>query len=140
MKITGIEWDEDIIAVLLYERDIALIFGIPLSLFASKDHWCWISENLGIYSVESGYYLLPHLKGGQLDSSWFWRRLWNLKIPPKVKKIIWHAMSHCILVQTLLKWRHAQNPVECPICNGPSETVVHAFVQYSFVTQCLNRL
>ena len=56
-----------------------------------------------MYSVKSGYQLLCELddqnRASGLDMSSmkaFWRRLWKMKVPNKIKKFLWHACSEAL--------------------------------------------
>ena len=63
--------------------------------------------------------------GSRGQVSW-WRKLWNLSIPPKVKMIIWRACLDWIPTYHNLR-RHGV-PVShgCPSCGGDMETSLHA--------------
>lgn len=64
------------------ERDLMLIATIPVQL-NEPDSWYWKKDKMGRYTVKSAYTMLQEKKHGQhsSDSSGFWKRLWNLKIP-----------------------------------------------------------
>lgn len=89
---TGVkEWDTDVIADLFTERDQMLILGIPLSHRQEEDRRYWGREGNGLFLVKSAFKLIQNLKGGWVSNanSGFWRRMWNLKIPPKVKSFFY---------------------------------------------------
>ncbi|XP_062088932.1 uncharacterized protein LOC133795500 [Humulus lupulus] len=60
------------------------------------------------YTVKSAYHLLQYLKEDQhLDAdSAFWRKLWSLKVPPKVKNFFWNALTGCLPTRVLLRLKH----------------------------------
>lgn len=81
-------WDRDLILDMFNDRDASMILSIPLNT-EEEDSWFWRHEKLGHYSVKSAYALIQQgktISNGQ-DNSSFWRCLWNLKIPPKIKKL-----------------------------------------------------
>lgn len=79
-------WDVDLLHDLFTERYVNLILSIPLG-DKVEDNWYWRQEKLGSYSVKSAYNMLQASKriNHGNDNSGFWRKWWNLKIPPKVK-------------------------------------------------------
>lgn len=73
-----------------------LILSIPLG-DETEENWYLRHEKLGVYSVNSAYMTLKYARRGNLeDNSGFWRKLWNLKIPPKVKKFLWRSVNNCL--------------------------------------------
>lgn len=87
ISISSNNLDNDLILDVFESKYANLIFSIPLNN-AAEDSWYWRREKLGNYSLKSAYLLLQELKNGQntTPNSGFWRKLWNLKIPNKVKK------------------------------------------------------
>ncbi|XP_030487389.1 uncharacterized protein LOC115704315 [Cannabis sativa] len=92
-------WDVSLVQDMFNVRDANLILGIPLSFSATNDHWAWVGEKSGHYSVKSAYNLLQNQKNSRSgeNNSGFWRKLWHLKIPPKVKNFMWRAVSNVFL-------------------------------------------
>ncbi|XP_062103848.1 uncharacterized protein LOC133814961 [Humulus lupulus] len=132
------EWDPDILLDLFNERDVELILSIPLCDSVDGDSWQWTKETYGIYSVRSAYKLAQESNGGwsPADSSGFWRNLWNLKIPPKAKNILWRATSGCLPTSLLLRSRHIEIPPVCAVCQSDQESILHALVTCPFANSC----
>lgn len=89
-----IQWDTDLIRDIFDDRDANLILVIPVHN-RSADSWYWCKERSGSYSVKSAYTILQDSRTSNHSSnnSGFWRRLWNLKIPVKVKHFLWSAST-----------------------------------------------
>lgn len=51
-----------------------------------------------------------------------------MKIPPKVKKILWHVVTNCLPTKDMLLTRRVQVSVFCPMCNIHTEIVLHIVV------------
>lgn len=104
MKTREKVWDEDLIVDLFTARDVAIILSIPLS-DDDRDTWYWRHEKMGHYSVKSAYIVIQETKthSHTAANSGFWRKLWNLKIPPKVKNFLWRAAANCLPTKDLLK-------------------------------------
>ncbi|KAH1107357.1 hypothetical protein J1N35_011125 [Gossypium stocksii] len=71
------------------------ILQIPLSEIEHEDFQVWGGETTGTYSVRSAYKLLQFANLDpsdyllQTESMEFFRKLWTLKLPPKVTITIW---------------------------------------------------
>ncbi|XP_062099802.1 uncharacterized protein LOC133805647 [Humulus lupulus] len=131
------EWDVDLLRDLFPERDVDLIFNIPICR-DDVDSWYWRYDNLGIYTVKSAYSLL---QGSASDSetsanSGFWRRLWHLKIPPKAKNFLWQAAKECLPTRVQLQTRHVLVDPLCPFCQTEQETIGHVLVSCDFSGLC----
>lgn len=93
---------------------------------------------MGQYSVKSAYALLQEMKGGnQLSSnSGFWKKLWNLKIPLKVKHFLWRASKDCLPTKDQLRIKRVNVDALCPTCNLEVETTTHAIISCPFAKEC----
>ena len=49
------QWDRDLFSCLLNPRDRELILNMPLNLKCTTDQWYWTADDMGLYSVKSGY-------------------------------------------------------------------------------------
>jgi hypothetical protein len=54
-----------------------------------------------------------------------WKIIWNLKVPSKVKKIIWRALHGILPLKSILINRHIGDSGECPICHLDAEDILH---------------
>ncbi|KAL8100419.1 hypothetical protein AgCh_032616 [Apium graveolens] len=130
-------WDVELISDMFIDRDAELILSIPLDN-DSANSWYWRGEKLGEYSVKSAYLLIQDSKNSNRseDNSGFWRKLWNLKIPSKVKNFLWRAVNNCLPTKDLLRVKQVQVSSICPTCNISSESTLHALVLCSFAVSC----
>lgn len=96
-------WDIDLIHDIFVDRDAEIIIAIPLHV-NEPDKWYWRKDRLGICSVKSAYTLIQENKLSRevYGDSRVWKRLWNLRIPPKVKSFIWRAAMNCLPTKDLL--------------------------------------
>lgn len=124
---------------LFNERDASLILSIP-GRAMNDDSWYWSKEKLGNYSVKSAYSLIQENKPAYHTSEnyGFWRNLWNLKVPQKVKHFFWRAATNSLPSKTQLRSRRVDVNVLCPICNLAPETIMHSLVECQFARDCLN--
>ncbi|KAL8108560.1 hypothetical protein AgCh_024870 [Apium graveolens] len=141
LEIDSNSWDEELINDVFDSRDASLILSIPLNNDV-EDTWYWRREKLGNYTVKSAYLMIQESKTDSLaaDNSGFWRKLWNLKIPPKVKNFLWRASSNCLPTKDLLRQKQVQISALCPVCNDHNENTFHSLVSCSFATSVWSRL
>lgn len=64
------------------------------------------------------------------------RKLWNLKIPPKVKNFLWHATTNCLPSKSLLRMKRVPVNDMCPSCNSLPETTLHTLVSCPYAQLC----
>ncbi|XP_074337663.1 uncharacterized protein LOC141674859 [Apium graveolens] len=121
--ITGAhQWDIDLIRDIFDDRDANLILSIPLGE-DNEDNWFWRHDKLGVYSVKSTYINLQLARSRNLDNnSGFWRKLWNLKIPPKVKNFLWRSVNCCLPTKDLLRIKRVPVNMVCPFAESCRST------------------
>ena len=85
ISITDNTWDTDLVLDMFDTREASIILSVPLNTEV-EDTWFWRKEKLGNYSVKSAYLIMEENRNDNSTNanSGFWRKLWNLKIPPKV--------------------------------------------------------
>uniref|UniRef100_A0A803QIF3 Reverse transcriptase zinc-binding domain-containing protein n=1 Tax=Cannabis sativa TaxID=3483 RepID=A0A803QIF3_CANSA len=132
MEVGGGSWDKEILDDLFEERDKKLILDIPLHSTQGRDKLHWIHETSGFYSVKSAYKLLQKVQGRwqQLEDEQtkFWTKFWRLKIPPKVKNLVWRAGRECLPTLKQLRLRRVDVQALCPICRVAEESIEHALL------------
>ncbi|KAK2656123.1 hypothetical protein Ddye_009175 [Dipteronia dyeriana] len=103
-------WNESLIRGVFLPDDAELILHIPSPVSSRCDSLLWHYDKFGMYSVKSGYH-----RGGSRDydpissgldkaESW-WKFLWRMKLPSKVKLFIWRACHNWIPTRTVLAMR-----------------------------------
>ncbi|XP_062104232.1 uncharacterized protein LOC133815403 [Humulus lupulus] len=114
------EWDQDILNDIFNSRDRDIIRLIPFDT-NSEDHWYWRLERLGHYSVKSAHALLQKnkLPVSSAENLAFWKNLWQLDIPPKVKNFLCcrestiHILVSCSFSRNC--WRYIGISVESEV-------------------------
>lgn len=89
------------------EQDADRILCIPLSLYEHKDFFIWRGEPTGEYSVRSGHKLLLHEDQNHLQANYkqFYKKLWNLDLPPKIKITVWRFSRNFLPTFSNLNYR-----------------------------------
>jgi hypothetical protein len=74
------------------------IFRTPLFHQVEEDDMVWKAEKNGQYSVRSAYRLCIEdvADNSHLHRIGSWDNIWRLKVPPKVKNLIWRICRGCL--------------------------------------------
>lgn len=136
------QWDTEIIADLFNERDQQCIFNTKINSRFTEDQIYWKEEVSGDYSIRSAYRLLQAQKTRWTveDNGSWWRKIWQVKAPPKVLNLIWRALSYCLPTMVMLAQKYVPVLTVCPVCNVAEETIIHARVTCPFANQCWQRV
>ncbi|XP_060970646.1 uncharacterized protein LOC133037410 [Cannabis sativa] len=101
--------------------------GVPAG--RGKDSWLWTLESNGRFSCKSAYLAQT------VDSSSprevapsMWNKLWNSKIPERLKVLWWCILSKALPVRSVLGRRFPIEDESCPLCGTESETMEHLFL------------
>lgn len=69
----------------------------------------WLTERIGIYSVKMGYQALyegstqTHVPTQNAEAKKsFWKGIWKLKVPSKIKHFMWKPCSNALPTKTNL--------------------------------------
>lgn len=113
------------------------IKSIPLCVTDQDDCLSWPRCRSGSYSVKISYQLLCEKEMSSLPSSSdsdgvrsFWKFIWHLKVPNKVKVFIWQACSRALPTKENLKKRNVVDSSVCDQCGCLKEDEVHAIWDY----------
>jgi hypothetical protein len=125
------EWLEDVLAAKFESIDVNAIMKIHTGRL-EEDVWAWHLEKHGNFTVRSAYRALLQESGriNQSTSSGggeygFWKKLWKLKVPPKVRNFWWRVIKGYIPCRQVLKARHIERLDRCRAC-GEVESIHHA--------------
>ncbi|KAF4391145.1 hypothetical protein F8388_009567 [Cannabis sativa] len=104
------KWNMAEIATYFHEDDIPWIQGIPIDSYM-EDKLFWPFTPNGHYNVKSGYRVSRELnlhptRCSNMDEiqKW-WRMLWSLQIPPRMKLFSWRVCNNWLPAKTNLKHR-----------------------------------
>lgn len=131
------KWDEDLIKEIFVQCDANLILATPLS-DNNEDNWYWMKEKYGNFLVKTAYTLIQESEPlvNQCGNTRFWKRLWNLTVPPKIKNFMWRAITGCLLTKDMLRIKQVNINVECSLCNREAESTSHVLLKCSYARSC----
>ncbi len=126
-------WNLQEIEPLLFPFEVAGIYHIPLSLLGAKDTMIWHASQDGRFSVCSAYRLLVSAEVSSNSSNStneaiysFWKSIWSLAAPPKVRNFLWRACSEALPTKLNLCKRSVLRDPLCDQCQEGVEDSLHA--------------
>uniref|UniRef100_A0A803PRW0 Reverse transcriptase domain-containing protein n=1 Tax=Cannabis sativa TaxID=3483 RepID=A0A803PRW0_CANSA len=104
--------------------------------------WCGLETFVCI--LKEAIPLLQELKGEtdliETIENKFWKQFWSLKLPPKMKNLVWRAGSGCLPTMLQLCFKHVPVDACCPICSVEEESTLHALVTCPAAKRCWDRV
>jgi hypothetical protein len=102
----------------------------------------WKAENIGFYSIKSAYQLCVEVvtDSSHLRRGGFWQGIWRLKVPPKIRNLIWRICRNVVPTRRRLHDKGVQCPLTCVACNDSGEDLDHLFFNCPFTMQVWQRL
>ena len=96
-------WKGDLIESYFFEWEANIIKNIPLCRSIQEDVLIWPFSPNKEYSVQTRYkFLQKQCRASEPGSSdgttlWpLWKKIWGLKVPRKVKNLVWHACKNAL--------------------------------------------
>ncbi|XP_057791345.1 uncharacterized protein LOC131008488 [Salvia miltiorrhiza] len=130
-------WDVALVNSLFTHDDAHNILGIPLTPNVHQDKMVWHFEEKGRYTVKSAYKLASSLT---LDTTYrvdgHWSKLWQIKIPPSIRRFIWRAARNNLPSNERLLSRGISVGGTCDTCKSNIENLWHTFFACPFAKDC----
>ena len=112
-----------------------MIKGIPISSRLPPDKMIWAVTPNGKYSVMSAYSIAMRLtncvdqgaSSNQSHTCWFWKKIWDLPLPHKVRHFAWRACRDILPTKVnLMCWKVVHDQVY-EGCRLEAEITRHLF-------------
>jgi hypothetical protein len=142
------EWDEQLIRDIFWPQDADEILRIPINEH-TEDWPAWHFDAKGLFSVKSAYKLAVALRDVQTgqdascsvsahgdERGFQWIKIWQLKVPNKVKMFIWRLAHNSLPVRRNLARRGVKLDTICPVCRRLDEDCGHIFFKCKFAKKC----
>lgn len=108
------------------------INGIPICITNQEDRVSSPKCKTRLYSVKSGYKLLCKVEANGVPSrsidggaKLFWKHIWHIKVPNKIKVFLWRACSNALPTKMGLHKRKVVDNKICEQCLKEDEDEVH---------------
>ena len=129
-------WKIDVINATFLPHEANTILNIPLNYNLPEDCLIWIGNKRGEFTVKSAYHIasssVDTLEEGEStsSSSWtlLWKRIWQQKVPPKIKIFAWRACVNGLPSMKNLNHRGVHCSSFCPLYDKAIETTTHALL------------
>jgi hypothetical protein len=127
-------WRPHLIAELFSPHDASLILKTPLPPRPVRDSLLWNHTSTGQLTVKSVYSFLwgeqEVLPNNPSSSSrcgirQFWKWLWSISVPNKLKTFMWRACNNILPTLTNLWKKGIVSATTCYLCGEEAETVSH---------------
>nr|XP_023894138.1 uncharacterized protein LOC112006071 [Quercus suber] len=122
-------WRTDVIEHVFEPAEAAIIKAIPLSSFSQRDKLIWPFTLSGQYTVKLGYRFLYEgctTDQAPADDSLFWKKIWGLEVPNKVKNFVWRACREALPTKANLYRRKIAQDALCDSCKVRFEDGSHS--------------
>ncbi|XP_035545068.1 uncharacterized protein LOC118348173 [Juglans regia] len=126
-------WDIQKLRSLFNPSLVSDILKIPLCSDNVEDRRVWAHERNGEFSVRSCYRFISSQAGPQIAESSnmqaqqkFWKHLWKMKVPNKLKIFAWHACKDSLPTAVNLVKRKVIPNATCRMCLSEEENIAHA--------------
>lgn len=132
---TTASWKSAIVDALFLPHEAQTIRSMPLSTQLPADKLIWTETQNGIFSVQSAYSLAVKIgqsatHGVSSNNSQmrrFWRMVWRLPIPHKIRHFGWRACRDALPTKVNLLRRKVVQDDTCESCGLDSENSWHIF-------------
>ena len=129
------EWKMELIHRIFLPQEVDIIGGIALSSNLPEDMQIWAATANGRFNVRSAYMLAMEpapgngatLTSDNSNMRKFWKYLWSINIPHKVKHFAWGACKEILPTKENLKRRKVIENSECDNCLTHEESTGHLF-------------
>lgn len=133
-------WNVPLLRQVFSDDVTSRILNTPSIEQVQNDRLIWKAEKNGHYSVRSAYRLCVEelVDVCHLRQPGNWRDIWRLKVPPKVKHLIWRMCRGCLLTRIRLQDKGVSCPTRCVRCTSEHEDLNHIFFKCPFGIQVWN--
>ena len=126
-------WKSDIIYEVFLPFDVEAIFSIPLSSSLPADRLIWTYTPLGRFTMSSAYRVARQAQcdthQGESSTSQlvvsFWRCIWKLPLPNKIKAFAWRACRNILPTKANLFSQKITQDDVCDECGIAMESMAH---------------
>ncbi|KAL5817683.1 hypothetical protein ACOSQ3_026061 [Xanthoceras sorbifolium] len=124
-------WSKGLVEFYFNSEEAASILSIPLCSRPIEDSLIWHFDKRGFFSVKSAYNVALSLGNSDVPScsrgfSPWWRKLWALQLPSKVKIFCWRACKGILPTRDVLFRRGIADSCFCALCGFVLDSADHA--------------
>ncbi|KAK6128871.1 hypothetical protein DH2020_037388 [Rehmannia glutinosa] len=129
-------WKTDIIRQIFNRQDADRICSMHISRRLPPDKMFWRYTSNGNFSVKSAYQVIKNqweqsntdITSSSNISS-VWKKMWNFRLPPKIKHFIWRACLDTLPTKEKILQRGMTIDPPCGLCGEKTETLAHVILE-----------
>ena len=129
------EWNLNLINQVFFHEDSTSILSIPQSHHKPKDSMIWAFTPRGHFIVNNAYNVARTITklsasaetSQSNEQARFWRHIWYLHIPKKIKNFTWKACNNILPTKANLYHKRVIDDPTCEACTLAPKTVGHLF-------------
>ncbi|KAA3481359.1 reverse transcriptase [Gossypium australe] len=118
------EWNREVVEYTFGADEADKILRIPLAKYPHDDLLAWRGEPMEVFSVKSSY---PNAYAIQLSYFDFYKKMWCIDLPTKLKVNMWKASWNYLPTRVNLLHKKLLIEASCPRCGLETETLNHLF-------------
>uniref|UniRef100_A0A2N9GDA6 Reverse transcriptase domain-containing protein n=1 Tax=Fagus sylvatica TaxID=28930 RepID=A0A2N9GDA6_FAGSY len=137
------QWKSQLIDTIFTPHEASKIKSIPLGSLM-RDTLVWLGTPTGQFSTRSAYMMQIKAKesmsGSQSNPSRkhiFWKGIWGVSVPHKVKVFMWRACNSTLPTKTNLFKRGVVSSCSCMVCHEEAEIVLHTLWDCEYAREVL---
>lgn len=112
-------WDWSPLSLLA--REATDLLSLAGTIPNRDDTVFWSASSDGAFSVSSAYKLVL----GNHASTFDWKKIWKLDLPPRIRHFLWLAAHNRLLTREACMKRNISSSASCPRCGAAVETILH---------------
>lgn len=120
-------WNESQACYLFEAESAEAILSIPLANSRQEDKLIWVPNAKGKVTSKSAYNISNLHPNQSCLSDQMWKKIWKIRVPERVKMLIWRIATNTILVKEVLGQRVELDSQECVLCQDGQESISHLF-------------
>ncbi|KAJ8439210.1 hypothetical protein Cgig2_003423 [Carnegiea gigantea] len=121
--------------------DAETILNIPLCTSWPRDKLTWHFFSTGELSMKTAYHLIMQVYNDDVPEcssplpTSFWKSLWLMDIPPRMKMFAWRACSNALPANAALASMVHSVDARCGLCGHLQESAVYAPLECDYAAQ-----
>ena len=129
-------WKANVIRSLFLPFEVDIILNIPLSYNLPEDKLIWVGNSRSEFTMKRAYYIALKMVESAEDGECLigdartplWKKMWHLKIPPKIIIFAWRACINALPTMINLRKKGVNTSGYCPLCGQEIETIIHSII------------
>ncbi|CAA7017011.1 unnamed protein product [Microthlaspi erraticum] len=139
--INGTGWDmQRILPYVTEETRLELAAVVVNTVTERRDSLSWSMVTDGSFTVSSAYRLLTCDVAHKPDMSLFFKRIWRVRAPERVRSFLWLVGNYGIMTNEERSRRHMGDTAICQVCKAGVESITHVLRDCPAIAGIMTRI